>query len=162
MKTQIIPRYKSIARVLVFSFMFLGILLTNGCKKSSEPDQPVTPPDAQLIGAWSGLTSQNDTILFTVSNINGVLNITRYAFTVTFANPPGVRSIDMTDSDGIASVVNRYFSFLLIDPGTPGDEYMNGTFNISNLTLDGSFLVYPSFSTTGAVTVTYTAAKLPQ
>ena len=161
MKTQIIPRYEKIAKGLFLSLMVLCIVLAAGCKKSTEPELPATPPDAQLIGAWSGLTSQNDTILLTVSNINGVLKITRYAFTVTFTNPNGERSIDITDSDGIASVVNRYFSFLLLDPGTPGDEYMNGTFDISNLTLNGSFMVYPSFSATGAVTVTYTAAKLP-
>ncbi len=162
MKTQLIKHYERISGILLISLMFLGIVLSAGCKKSSDPETPPTPPDAQLIGAYSGLTSQNDTILISVSNVNGVLKITRYAFTVKFTNPPGVRSIDVTDSDGISSVVNRYFTFLLIDPGSPGDEYLNGTFNISNLTLNGAFMVYPSFSTTGAITVTYTAAKLPQ
>lgn len=131
-------------------------------KNKSHPEPTPAPPDAQLIGVWNGQTSQNKAISINISNVNGVLKITRYAFTAIFTNPQGERTTDITDTGGISSVVNRYFSFLLLDLGTPDDEYLNGTFNISDLTLNGTFMVYPNFITTGAVTVTYTATKLPQ
>lgn len=59
------------------SLLVILVLTTfsfSACKKKTTP-QPDFP---QLIGYWSGTTSQGTAISFTVDNLKGNLNVTRY------------------------------------------------------------------------------------
>ena len=170
MKTQIIAMFERSAKMSLLLFLFFGIFLATGCKKSSDPE-PTTPADSQLIGAWSGHPLRNDTlclkdtIAITVSNVSGILKITSYKYSLnTVEFKYGQKSVGETNSDGIASVVSRFFTLNIPFTGKDGKEYLNGTFNVQSLTLTGTLMAYPvSMSDSlSAVTLIYAATKLPQ
>lgn len=170
MKTQIIPLHERTAKLMLLSLLFLGIVLATSCKKSDPEPTPI-PADSQLIGAWSGHTVRNDTLCLkdtvsiTVSNVNGALKITSYKYalyTVEFGY--GQKTVSETNSDGIASVVNRYFNIFIPFTGKDGKEFLNGTFDVQNLKLNGILMAYPLSmnDSVSAITMIYAATKLPQ
>jgi hypothetical protein len=75
--------------------LVLTIVSFSACKKKTTP-QPDFP---QLIGHWSGTTSQGEQIYFTVDNLEGNLNVTRYDLTVYTQG--GIRQYKVINSNGI-------------------------------------------------------------
>jgi len=120
----------------------------SSCKKKTDP----VPDYPQLIGHWAGTTSQGTAILFTVDNLQGNLNVTRYDLTVMTVG--GYQQYRMINSNGIAYVTNRHFR-IHIGTGIAGESYIDGNFDVNDLTLNGSYAVYQSGNTTDIITGNY-------
>jgi len=58
---------------------------------------------------------------------------------------------------GIASINSRQFRIHL-GTGTAGEAFINGTFNTNDMTVYGSYAVYPTGNTTDIITGTYSGA----
>ena len=62
--------------------LMLMLVLANftlsSCKKKTDP----VPDFPQLIGHWSGTTSQSSAVRFMIDNLNGYLYVTEYHLTV--------------------------------------------------------------------------------
>jgi len=136
---------------LLFS-LFLTLILTtfsvSSCKKKTDP----VPDFPQLIGHWSGTTSFGLGVYFTVDNLQGNLNVTRYDLSV--ATSGGIRQYKSINSNGIAYVTNKQFRIHL-GTGNAGESYIEGTFNINDMTLYGSYAVYDQGNTIDIYTGTY-------
>jgi len=135
---------------LLFSLLMILVLTTFSfsCKKKTEP----VPDFPQLIGHWSGTTAYGLGIFFTVDNLKGNLNVTRYDLSV--ATSSGIRQYKSINSNGIAYVTNKQFRIHL-GTGTAGEAYIEGTFNIYDMTLYGSYAVYDQGNTIDIYTGTY-------
>jgi hypothetical protein len=132
-------------------FIVVILISTASCKKTETvPDFP------ELLGTWSGNTSQDGPISFYVDNINGVLFITSYKVKVYTTS--GYQEYQYIKSDGITQVSNKTFRISL-GTGTSGPAYLDGTFNTSDMTLSGNFAVYPAGNTVDIITGTYLADK---
>ena len=133
--------------------MILGMILVviTSCKKSDpDPDFP------QLIGSWSGNTSQDGAITFYVNNIKGTLYITSYKVKIYTA--AGYQYFEASNTDGITSVYNKAFRITL-GTGSSGPGFLDGIFNISELSLSGNFAVYASGNNVDIITGTYLGDK---
>lgn len=134
---------------LLISLLVIVALTTHSsCKKKTDP----IPDFPQLIGHWSGQTSQGSPIYFTVDNLQGNLNVTRYDITVYTQG--GIRQYKVINSNGIAYVTNRQFKINL-GTGAAGDSFIDGTFNVNDLTLYGNFAVYEPGNTSDLITGSY-------
>lgn len=125
---------------LLFSLILILALATitsSSCKKKTDP----VPDYPQLIGHWAGTTSQGTAILFTVDNLKGNLNVTRYDLTVLTTG--GYQQSRMINSNGIAYVTNKHFKIPL-GTGASGEAYIDGNFDVLDMTLEGNFAVYKS------------------
>jgi len=120
----------------------------SSCKKKDTP----VPDYPQLIGHWAGTTSQGTAIYFTVDNLQGNLNVTRYDLTVMTMS--GYQQYKVINSNGIAYVTNRYFKIHL-GTGSAGEAFIDGNFNVTDLTLEGSFAVYQTGNTNELITGNY-------
>ncbi|MCK9218837.1 MAG: hypothetical protein M0P47_02155 [Bacteroidales bacterium] len=121
----------------IFTFLFLSFLSVffPSCKKEiPSPDYP------QLIGIWSGSTSQGQEVKISINNLDGVLYVTYYKLSIAF-NSGGQRTIEHYNTDGIASLVNLYFNIPL-GTGVYGSGFLNGTFNLTTMVLSGSYRCY--------------------
>ena len=120
--------------VLVVSAVISLLIITSvfsSCKKSDpDPDFP------QLIGSWSGNTSQDGPIAFYVDNIKGTLYIMTYK--VKIYTSTGYQYFEYTNSEGIASIYNKTFRISL-GTGSSGPAFIDGTFNPADMSLRGSF-----------------------
>jgi hypothetical protein len=123
----------------------------SSCKKKTTP----VPDFPQLIGHWSGQTSQGSAIYFTVDNLQGNLNVTRYDLTVYTQG--GYMQYKSINSNGIAYVTNKQFKIHLQN-GDSGESYIDGTFNINDMSLYGNFAVYEPGNTIDRITGTYTCS----
>lgn len=140
-----------------FSHPILFILLccmvmSTGCKKKKTPDYP------DLIGYWSGQTSQGNPVSFKVENKKGTLYITQYNLLVTFSGSQS-QTYQHTNTAGIASLSGLYFTVPLGTAGTSGPAFIDGNFDYgtTTITLTGTFAVYYPGSTVDMVTGNYTA-----
>ncbi len=133
---------------LLFSLIMILVLTTLSCKKKTDP----VPDYPQLIGHWAGTTSQGTAILFTVDNLQGNLNVTRYDLTIMTTS--GYQEYKVINSNGIAYVTNRHFR-IHIGTGTEGESFIDGTFNVTDLTLEGNFAVYATGNTNNIITGNY-------
>jgi len=135
--------------------LLLMLVLTNftlsSCKKKTTP----IPDFPQLIGNWSGQTSQGTAISFGVENVQGNLDITRYDLMVYTAG--GYRQYKAGNSNGIVVVTNKQFRIHL-GTGNSGESYIDGTFNVNDLTLYGNFAVYEPGNTIDIITGTYSCS----
>ncbi len=139
--------------LVIATIMILGIILTaiSSCKKSDpDPDFP------QLIGAWSGTTSQDGPIYFYVDNIKGTLYIKSYNTKIYTSN--GYQSLQSTNDAGITAISGKSFRISL-GTGSAGPAFIDGNFNLSDMSLSGNFAVYASGNTVDIVTGTYIAYK---
>jgi hypothetical protein len=129
----------------VLAFLFLGI---PGCKKNVDPG----PEYPQILGKWSGSTSQSQPINIYLDYFNQQTNIYQYNVVVYF-NSGGSRTISGFNSEeGITQVTNKAF-YISLGTGIYGPAYIEGTFNVNNLTLSGTFRIYnpndPNDATSG-------------
>ncbi len=138
---------------LLFSLIVILLLTTFSfsCKKKTDP----VPDFPQLIGHWSGTTSQSSAIRFMIDNLKGYLYVTEYHLTVY--TPGGYQEYQAYSSYGIAAVTNRQFKIHL-GTGSAGESYIDGTFNINDMTLYGTFAVYEPGNTTDIVTGNYSCS----
>lgn len=136
------------------SLLVIFVLTTfsfSACKKKTTP-QPDFP---QLVGHWSGTTSQGTAVSFTVDNLQGNLNVTRYDLMVYTQG--GYRQYKVINSNGIAYVTNKQFK-IHIGTGDSGESFIDGTFNVNDLSLYGNFAVYEPGNTIDIITGTYTCS----
>jgi hypothetical protein len=133
------------------AIVVLSAVSFSACKKKADP----VPDFPQLIGHWSGTTSQGTPVYFTVDNLKGSLNVTRYDLTVSIVGV--LKQYKSINSNGIAYVTNRQFKIHL-GTGSAGEAYIDGTFNTNDMTLYGNFAVYDTGNTTDRVTGTYSCA----
>lgn len=127
--------------LLLTAFTFLG------CKKKIDPG----PEYPQLIGRWTGATSQSQPIIIYVDYINGWLTIYQFNF-IIYYNSGGSQTVSGFNPEGITGINNKSFTITL-GSGIYGPAFLDGTFNINNLTLSGTFRVYnpkdPNDATSG-------------
>jgi hypothetical protein len=129
--------------------LLLGFL--SGCKKKiPAPDYP------QLIGHWTGSTTQDEPFKLSVENFDGTLYITYYKLIVVF-NTGGSRNIEQNKPDGITQITDRSFN-ISTGNGIYGPGYIEGTFNLNTMTLSGTFRIYNSTIQNDYITGFYTAA----
>jgi hypothetical protein len=121
------------------------------CKKKTDP----VPDFPQLIGHWSGTTSQSSEVRFMIDNLKGYLYVTEYHLTVYTTG--GYHEYEAYYSYGIAAVSNKQFKIHL-GTGNSGESYIDGTFDINDMTLYGTFAVYEPGNTTDLITGTYSCA----
>ena len=127
--------------------LWVVIILADGCKKTEPvPDYP------QLVGNWEGTTSQGIGINISITTIKGILYVSGYDFSVYTST--GFQSYQWTNMYGIVSLNGLQFSISL-GSGSAGPAFLNGTFNLTNITLDGNFAVYPPGNTTDLTTGYY-------
>ena len=135
--------------------LLLMLVLTNftlsSCKKKTDP----VPDFPQLIGHWSGTTSQGTQIRFMIDNLNGYLYVTEYDLTAYTAG--GYRQYKAGNSNGIVAVTNKQFKIHL-GTGNAGESYIDGTFNINDMTLYENFAVYEPGNITDIITGTYSCS----
>lgn len=140
-------------KLLKFTFVAFFVLASiSSCKKTtSAPDYP------ELIGSWSGSTSQSQVISLYVDNIEGTLYLTSLGFTIFF-DTGGQQSLKLYSSEGLTSVNNRYFKYLL-GTGIYGQSYVDGTFNTSSMTVTGTFKCYNPSNPNDYTSGTFVASK---
>lgn len=127
------------------------IFLLPSCKKDKTPLYP------QLIGYWSGVTSQLNTVSFEVIDRDGTLYISKYQLAVNFQT--GYQVFQQTNTLGIVALNGLSFNLPLGPTGSYGPAYIDGNFNLTASTpvLTGEFTVYYPSSTVDVVTGNYTA-----
>ena len=141
-----------------FSYLGIFILLccmviSTGCKKNKTPDYP------DLIGYWSGQTTQGNSVSFKVENKKGTLYITQYNLLVNFGS--GQKTFQHSNTQGIVALSGLNFNVSLGSTGSSGPAYIDGLFNYGSttITLTGNFSVYYPSSTVDVVTGGYTAYR---
>jgi len=135
------------------AMMILGVFLVviSSCKK----DQPV-PDYPQLIGSWTGTTSQGASITFWVDNIKGTLYVESYH--VTVYTTTGTQDYQAINSAGIVALSSTTFR-IPIGTGSSGPSYIDGIFDLTDNTLSGNFAVYAAGNNVDIITGTYLAEK---
>jgi hypothetical protein len=146
--TKLSPMKNRFLPALSMVILVLATIHFSSCKKKTTPE----PDYPQLVGHWSGTTSQGAAIYFTVDNLEGNLNVTRYDLTVYTTG--GYQQYKMINSNGIAYVTNKQFKIPL-GTGSAGESFIEGTFNINDLSLYGGFAVYEPGNTIDKITGTY-------
>jgi hypothetical protein len=139
--------------LIIATIMILGMVLVviSSCKKSDPiPDYP------QLIGAWSGNTSQDGPIYFYIDNIKGTLYITSYN-TMIYTST-GYQNFQSANSNGITAVSGKSFHISL-GTGSAGPAFIDGIFNLTDMSLSGNFAAYGSGNNVDIITGTYIANK---
>ena len=132
--------------------VIIALSTITSCKKKTDP----IPDFPQLIGHWSGTTSQSAQVRFMIDNMKGYLYVMEYHLTVYTAG--GYHEYQQYYSYGIAPVSNKQFRIRL-GTGSAGDSYIDGTFDLNSMTLNGNFAVYEPGNTTDLVTGTYSCSK---
>jgi hypothetical protein len=129
---------------------FSGILFVSSCKKkTTDPQYP------QLVGSWKGNTSQSFPIQISIENFNGVLKMTGYG--LSYSSSPGSSdSIHQYDSDGLAELSGTSFKFNF--ENNPS-VYIDGSFKLDTLRLNGTFKVTDPGDPNNPVTGTYAALR---
>jgi hypothetical protein len=161
-------QYKSAMRtksVLAFStfMMALAIFLFSCAKEDPAVMQPDYP---QFVGTWEGTTTQSLPISIGIMNLNGLLVVNTYKYSVVKVDSGGsssrTKAYDVSSSTIVTSVVNKYFKFTPYDP-LGSNDYLNGRFNDTTMVLTGQFTAtFPKLSGTGSDIIygSYTATKV--
>jgi hypothetical protein len=126
----------NIRLVTLFVIILPGMmLLSSSCKKYPDPDYP------QLAGVYHGTTSQSETIEMQVENIEGILYVTVLRLNYRYGSG-GTGSVNLSNTAGLSVINNTSFS-IVVDPDPP-QSTISGIFNPENMTVSGSFKIYPS------------------
>lgn len=144
--------------------IMLAVLIIFGvsCKKSSDPPTP-TPEYPQLAGTWFGLTSDNDTIGLIVANVAGYMKVTAYTYKVSYivSGQTYIHQTEQINSDGFCSVAGKTFSLNPLMPLGSTADTLNGTFNVTSLTVTGNIkATFTEVTGSPVVRLTYTGAKM--
>jgi len=136
-------------KIITISLLLIAFLsVFTACKKDKETEQPDYP---QLIGTWQGNTWQTYPISISVINVEGQLYISAYQFAVTRIEGGFFDSVyySVSNSAGIAPVVNKQFSLQLFNLASEGDSLW-GTFDTGEMILAGDIkTVFESGTVTG-------------
>lgn len=137
--------------------LFAGLALS-ACSKSDDPGPVPTPKYPQLKGTWMGFTSQNDTVIFVVNNVDAKLNLYRYKYAISYQEGGYYQRVS-TDISGITNLFNTDNSFA-ISTGTSVQDSLTGKFDVNAMTLSGSIIKeFGAAAGKPVVKVTYTATK---
>jgi len=139
--------------IILFVFLFPVVFILHGCKKKVDPG----PEYPQLIGRWTGATSQSQAVNIYVDYINSWFTIYQYNFVVYF-NSGGSKTISNFNPEGITGIENKSFSVSL-GSGIYGPAYLDGTFDVYNMTLSGTFRIYNPQDPNDATSGYYSALK---
>jgi hypothetical protein len=145
------PR-NAISRIIIVCLTLTGLgMIAGSCKKDKTPLYP------QLIGSWSGQTSQGNIISLKVINRSGTLYISQYQLPVNFQT--GYQILQQTNTQGIGPLTGVSFNLPLGPTGSYGPANIDGNFNVTAvpLVLTGEFTVYYPSSSVDVVTGSYTA-----
>ncbi|MEI7981170.1 MAG: hypothetical protein WCI71_05925 [Bacteroidota bacterium] len=137
---------------LLMTALICCLLLSGSCKKS-DPD-PLYP---WLTGIYRGTTSQNDTIAMEVGNIQGILYITMMKLNYRIPGG-GTDRVLMADPDGLTSLSTTFFSLPINT--SPHRSFIDGNFNLNNMTVTGTFKMYSNSHPDNPATGNYTAIKI--
>lgn len=138
----------------ILSALFLPLIIITlmACKKTTPaPDYP------ELMGSWSGSTSQSQVIKFYVENIGGTLYLTSLKFSIFF-DTGGQQSIERYNTEGLTPVSDRYFKYAL-GTGIYGQAYIEGTFNLNSMTVTGTFRCYNPANPNDLTSGTFVGSK---
>ena len=140
--------------ILLISLQVIVILTTVGFSSCNKKTDPI-PDYPQLIGHWSGTTSQGTQVRFMIDNLKGFLFVTEYHLIVYTS--AGYHEYLAYYSYGLGGVVNKQFK-IHISTGSAGESYIDGTFNTNDMTLYGNFAVYDPANATDLITGTYSCS----
>ena len=133
--------------------LIIFILCTTSCKKKSPaPDYP------EFMGTWSGSTSQSQIIRISVDNISGTLYVTSIKV-ILFFDSGGQQTIEQYNTQGLAAVTNRYFK-LSLGTGVYGPAYIDGTFDLTTMTVTGTFKAYNPSNPNDFTSGTFVGSKI--
>ena len=135
---------------------FLTLILLTGLFYSCSKKETPVPDFPQLIGNWTGTTSQGNAITLWVNSVNGYLYITSSDLMVY--GPSGNTNYKQYNPNGLAVISNKQFH-LTTGSGSSGEAFIDGTFDLNDMSLNGNFAVYPPANTVDRITGTYTAYK---
>jgi hypothetical protein len=141
---------RSSAALSLFVVLITLCISFSSCSKKTDP----VPDFPQLIGHWSATTSSGTQFLFWVNPVSGVLYITQYDLTVA---TPAYQHYTGYNQGGIVPVTNKYFKIHL-GTGTGGESFIEGTFSINDMTVNGTYAVYATGNTTDIITGTFSGA----
>jgi len=139
-------------RIFIWIVLIGALVLTPFTFSSCDKKQVPVPDFPQLIGHWSGTTSQGPQISFWINNLSGTLSVTNYDLTVYTTS--GAQDYLLYNTYGIASVINKQFKIHL-GTGSAGESYIDGTFNVNDMTLNGNWAVYQPGNSVDLITGTY-------
>jgi hypothetical protein len=143
--------------LVLYAFFF------QSCSKKS--DTTYNGPNPELIGTWSGTTSQNQAIKISVINVGDMLVINKYNYKVIkfdTGSAQKTKNYDVSSSTIVTTLSDTTFKFRPYG-GYSYDDYLQGTFDVANMKLKGRFNT--SFSNTAgtgtdSVVGSYTALKV--
>ncbi|MBE0646806.1 MAG: hypothetical protein IH596_03375 [Bacteroidales bacterium] len=135
----------------------VGVLAVS-CTKSEDPAPAPTPKYPQLMGTWQGFTSQNDTVIFIVTNTGATLNLKRYKYGILYQATGIYDKVDADfDNQTIPFATDNMFAY---NNGLSMHDSIIGTFNVADLSLTGTISrEFTSRPGSPIVRVTYTATK---
>lgn len=155
---RIIPIFDQYLALMIRKFIYLTLFtilsfftLTTCSKSTPAPDYP------ELMGSWSGSTSQSQVITFYIDNIQGTLNLTSLKF-IVFFDTGGQQSIIRYNTEGITPLSNTSFKYLM-GSGVYGQAYIEGSFNTNNMTVTGTFRIYNPANPNDLTSGTFVGSK---
>ena len=143
---------------VITTLLFLGMTMVS-CSKSDETTRH--PRYSQLIGTWSGTTSQNQTIRIGIIAVDTILYVNTYKYNVLKYQADTVNNVIQYDLELSTMVVYLDDKSFIFRPhgGYSYYDYLKGTFDVDSLVLKGRFNT--SFGASGdSVCGTYIAHKV--
>lgn len=138
----------------LFNVLLAGVIFWSvSCKKHTDP----VPRYPELIGQWTGTTSQGAAIQIIIYTVDGILYVTQYDLTVY--TPSGYQQYRQYNSSGIVSLSDKQFTIPL-GSGNAGPAYLDGTFSLNEMILNGNFAVYPSGNSVDLIIGYYSCSKI--
>jgi hypothetical protein len=147
------------SQTILFILLAVSGSIILSCSKSKDAEPVQTPKYPQLAGTWTGETSQNDTIAFTVATQGSSLIITGYYYGIIYNPSTSVYSRVYGGKAGESIAFRTDNSFAFSIDNTANDT-LKGTFDVNAMTLAGS-VTYQFTAQPGqpVVSATYTAAR---
>ncbi|MEI7981495.1 MAG: hypothetical protein WCI71_07555 [Bacteroidota bacterium] len=144
---------------IFYILVCLTLIVLFSCKKSDSSSS--TPRYAQLIGTWSGTTSQNQPIQIGIIGVDTNLYVTTYKYKVLQIKADTVYKVleyNLVSPTFVTYIAGAFFIFRPYG-GYSYNDYLKGTFDVAAMKLNGRFNT--SFGATAdSVTGTYTAFKV--
>ena len=136
----------------------------HSCSKKSD-DTSLTVKNPELIGTWSGTTSQNQPIKLSVISLGNLLVINTYKYQVIkfdTGSAQKTQKYDVSSSTVVTTISDKYFKFRPYG-GYSYYDYLQGRFDTATMKLTGRFNT--SFSNNAGTAVdsvvgSYTATKV--
>jgi len=139
--------------------LLLFVMAMVSCSKSDETTRH--PRYSQLIGTWSGTTSQNQAIRIGIIAVDTILYVNTYKYNVLKYQADTVNAVMQYDLELSTMVVYVDDKSFIFRPhgGFSYYDYLKGTFDVDSLVLKGRFNT--SFGASGdSVCGTYIAHKV--